>query len=125
MVDYLAHSESTLAALKDERRHRVFADLERQADRFRHAHRRSPAGKRDVVIWCSNDYLGMGQHPKLVGAMCDTARTMGAVAGGTRNISGTNRAVVALEDELADLDGRNSAMHEHRHERAETIVASG
>jgi 5-aminolevulinate synthase len=125
MVDYLARFDSTLAALKDERRYRVFADLERQAGRLPHAHWRSPAGKRDVVIWCSNDYLGMGQHPKVVGAMCDTARTMGAGTGGTRNISGINRAVGALEDELADQHGRNSAMHEHRLERAEAIVASG
>jgi 5-aminolevulinate synthase len=129
MVDNLADFESTLAALKDERRYRVFADLERQAGRFPHPHWPSPAGKRDVVIWCSNDHLGMGQHPKVVGAMCDTARTMGAGAGGTRNISGTSRASVALEDELADLHGRNSAlhsaMHERRHERAEMIGVGG
>src|ERR1700751_1944750 len=110
MFDYIGRFEHIIGALRREQRYRVFIDLERKAGRFPYALWNSPTGKRDVVIWCSNDYLGMGQHPSVIDAMCDAARSMGAGAGGTRNISGTNRALVELEAEIADLHGKQVAL---------------
>src|SRR6266478_2897239 len=109
-MDYNRFFTTALSRLHDERRYRVFSDLERIAGRFPHALWHSPKGPRNVVMWCSNDYLGMGQHPKVVGAMVETATRVGTGAGGTRNIAGTHHPLVQLEQELADLHGKQAAL---------------
>src|ERR1700751_3011220 len=104
------HFHSFLDEVHREGRYRVFTDLERHAHRPPHATWRSGGASRDVVVWCSNDYLGMGRHPAVIDAMVETARQMGAGAGGTRNISGNSHAVVALEAEIADLHSKEAAL---------------
>jgi 5-aminolevulinate synthase len=109
-MDYSKIFTHALEQLRRERRYRVFAEVERDTARFPRAIWHSPAGAREIVVWCSNDYLGMGRHPIVVEAMVEAARRVGAGAGGTRNISGTSQAIVALESELADLHGKEAAL---------------
>lgn len=109
-MDYQSIFADAIDALHSEKRYRVFADLERIAGRFPKAIWRSNGRQREITIWCSNDYLGMGQHPIVVGALRETAQRMGAGAGGTRNISGTNHPLIELEAELADLHGKDGAL---------------
>ena len=110
-MDYRGIFEDAVDALRQEKRYRVFADLERIAGRFPTAVYRDAADNaREITIWCSNDYLGMGQHPVTIAAMQETAGKLGVGAGGTRNISGTNRPLVELERSLADLHRKESAL---------------
>lgn len=109
-MDYEEELAGALRALKQEGRYREFADIRRKRGNFPHASYFSADGQRAIKVWCSNDYIGMGQHPKVLEAMHEAIETAGAGAGGTRNISGTTHYHVELERELADLHGKASSL---------------
>src|SRR5262245_5363819 len=109
-MDYGSVFAKALQALRDEGRYRVFADIRRHRGQFPAARRFTQGGSQPITVWCSNDYLGMGQHPAVLAAMHAALDTAGAGSGGTRNISGTSHYHVELEAELADLHGKAAAL---------------
>ncbi len=110
-IDYNKHYQGCVDAVKSEGRYRIFANLERKVGDFPRAIYRKPDGSsKEVTIWCNNDYLGMGQHPKVLAAAREALENSGAGAGGTRNISGTTRYVVELEQSVADLHNKEAGL---------------
>ena len=109
-MDYTKAFAEALKAVKDEGRYRVFADIRRDRGRFPAARHYADGATRPITVWCSNDYLGMGQHPAVIAAMHEALDAAGAGSGGTRNISGTTHYHVELEAELADLHGKETAL---------------
>ena len=110
-MDHIGRFELLISEMKADGRYRTFVELERMSGQFPAALLRGRDGRsRRVTVWCSNDYLGMGQHPDVLAAMHDAIGRFGAGTGGTRNISGTNRQHVELEAELADLHGKEAAL---------------
>ena len=109
-MDYEARFDDSIAALHREGRYRVFADIKRQRGAFPNASHMSGEAAHPITVWCSNDYLGMGQHPAVLAAMHEALDTVGAGSGGTRNISGTTHYHVELEAEIADLHGKEAAL---------------
>ncbi|MBD3665025.1 5-aminolevulinate synthase [Sulfitobacter aestuariivivens] len=109
-MNFDALFQTQIDALKEEGNYRYFAELERKCGKFPKAANHVDGEKRDVTVWCSNDYLGMGQNPLTIAAMCEAVQRTGTGAGGTRNISGTNHDHLLLEAELADLHGKEAAL---------------
>lgn len=109
-MDYEQRFRAVVDSVREDGRYRVFADLKREAGRFPHAVNYRDGKEHPVVIWCSNDYLGMGQNPAAIDAAAKAAGTYGVGSGGTRNISGTTHLLVELEDELAKLHNKEAAL---------------
>ena len=110
-MTYSEQLDKALERLHDEGRYRTFIDIERRSGKFPHAVWTKPDGtEQDITVWCGNDYLGMGQHPVVTEAMHEAIDATGAGSGGTRNISGTTVYHKRLEQELADLHGKEGAL---------------